>query len=159
MAVQKIVNTTGSKLNRYKIKKEDGSIEVVELSLYPGEDFQAGTLLGEASINPIIDALINDVEDIVIPINSVWFQITENTATAGELDMDPNLVNSWVTDFSYSCTENDYLEMIPNQPTSDLGLASYCYTKNGSVRFYACDDLTNFKLKFKAVHMRKENHL
>ena len=43
MALSEIKDTTGSKLNQYKITHADGTTEVVTLEFSPGDDYVPGT--------------------------------------------------------------------------------------------------------------------
>ncbi len=159
MAIPKIVNTTGSKLNRYKLKKENGTTEVVELELFPSDDFKAGTLLGAESLNPIVEAIPIDKGKLTIPTTSVWVQLTSSTATADELDVDPTLKYPWYTDVAYDCTANDFVNMVPGVETEEFDFAPYTRTIDNFIRFYASENLSGNAFKFFEVSKRKKNSI
>lgn len=55
--IQKIIDTTGTKLNKYNLKKADGTTEAVELTWAPGADTVFGSLFSAVTINPLVDTV------------------------------------------------------------------------------------------------------
>lgn len=112
------------------------------------------TLAGE-----ILSKLTKDMNTLVVPKNAVWMQLTSSTASAEELENDPTLINPWYTDVLLNCTINDFIELQPNVPTGELGLAFYNRSKANAVRLYAGENLIGNELKFMVVSKRKRNEV
>lgn len=79
MSLERIVNSTGTQMNRYKLKKEDDSEEVVFLIHYPGDDFIQGSLFSAETINPIIEKVEEINDQYVVEITTSGF--TKNSTS------------------------------------------------------------------------------
>lgn len=115
--------------------------------------------LDETLAGDIISKLTKDLNKLIVPTTAVWTQLTAETAMPEELENDPDLTNSWITDVAFNCSANDYLELQPNVPTGELGLANYCKSSNGQVRVYASDNLTGKELKFMICRKTRKNEV
>lgn len=115
--------------------------------------------LDETLAGDIISKLTKDLSKLIVPTTAVWTQLTAETAMPEELENDPDLTNSWITDIAFNCSANDYLELQPNVPTGELGLANYCKSSNGQVRIYASDNSTGKELKFMICRKTKRNEV
>lgn len=113
--------------------------------------------LDETLAGDILSKLTKDMNTLVVPSSAVWTQLTTSTASAEELETDPELTNSWYTDVLFNCTENDFIDLLPNVPTGELGLAFYNRSMVNAVRLYAGANLTGNELKFMVVSKRKRN--
>lgn len=113
--------------------------------------------LDETLAGNILSKLTKDMNTLVVPSTAVWTQLTPSTASAEELENDPALTNSWYTDVLFACDSNDYIELQPNVPTGELGLAFYNRSLANAVRLYAGANLTGNELKFMVVSKRKRN--
>ncbi|MEG0164376.1 hypothetical protein [Anaerorhabdus sp.] len=112
------------------------------------------TLAGE-----ILSKLTKDLSKLVVPTTVTWTQLTALTASADEKENDPNLAYSWYAEVSFNCTENDYVELQPNIPTSELGVAPFNYSKSNKIRIYASDNLTGKELKFMVCRKTRKNEV
>lgn len=112
------------------------------------------TLAGE-----IMSKLTKDLNKLVVPTTAVWTQLTSSTASADEKENDPNLTYPWYTEVTFNCTENDYVELQPNIPTSELGVAPFNYSKDSKLRIYASDNLTGKELKFMICRKTRKNEV
>lgn len=60
----KITNSTGTTLNRYKLKRAGQADEIVQLEFYPSDDYVAGTAFAETPINSIIEEIEDAFDDM-----------------------------------------------------------------------------------------------
>ncbi|MEF9968081.1 MAG: hypothetical protein RR766_06145 [Longicatena sp.] len=123
----------------------DSNIELIQSAIDE-------TLAGE-----ILNKLIKDKGKLTIPTTAIWVQLTSSTASSEELENDPNLEYPWYTDVLFDCKENERVELQPNIPTSNLGVAPFVYSKDNSLRVYASDDLSGHQLLFIDCNKRKKN--
>ncbi|SJZ57374.1 hypothetical protein [Anaerorhabdus furcosa] len=115
--------------------------------------------LDETLAGDIISKLTKDLNKLVIPTTAIWTQLTSSTANEEELENDPNLTYPWFSDVLFNCTENDYVELQPNIPTSELGVAPFNYSKTSKLRIYASDNLIGKELKFMVCRKTRKNEV
>ncbi|MEG0165936.1 hypothetical protein [Anaerorhabdus sp.] len=115
--------------------------------------------IDETLAGDILAKLTKDLEKLTIATTAVWKQLTTSTASAEELENDPELEYSWYTDVLFTCKANERVELQPNIPTSNLGVAPFVYSKDNSLRVYASDDLSGHQLLFIDCNKRKKNPL
>lgn len=138
-----------------------GFINFTEINNLPTTIAMSGItdVYSKTEVDDIDAKLTKDMNTLVVLSSAVWTQLTTSTASAEELENDPELTNSWYTDVLFNCTENDYIELQPNVPTGELGLAFYNRSMVNAIRLYAGVNLTGNELKFMVVSKRKRNEV
>ena len=129
MALSEIKDTTGSKLNQYKITHADGTTEVVTLEFSPGEDYVPGTPFNAATVNPWLRKINNHdlapLENITVPTSQFvdsadypQYVYHVDIAVAGLL-------------------ESDYCHVTLSPSTDEEGCIAKGRSLNGILRLYA----------------------
>lgn len=147
--LNEIVDTSGSHLNRYKLTREDGTSEVIDLDFNPGEDFQIGTLFAAVTMNPMIKK-INDHDLSVITDVQVAASSFTNSADYPDI----YLYHADIPIQGLLAT--DYVEVNPSPASKELRcLGPDNQSFDGILRLYATElPVENIVIASILIHRR-----